>query len=186
MIPWNGTATARHPAGKTELSLCLKHRRDKVGTCPVILCSVPALTFLGILSQLEVAVPSPSTATSCSACAAEWWPCGPLWWLVFVCCCRQSLMSQSSLDLSLGSSVWVNSLYALWESCGLSLCLDQNKVFLTALSWCSSWLPLELLLFVALWALYPLCIILLGEYEVHWCWMGEASTVLMFFLHHWG
>lgn len=26
----------------------------------------------------------------------------------------------------------------------------------------------------------------LGEYKIHWCWMGEASRVLVFFLHHWG
>lgn len=99
----------------------------------------------------------PSRATSCSAGAAEWCPVAQsLWWLVFMYCCGQSLTNHSSsqflkLDLSLLSSVWVISLYTLWESCGLFLYLDHHKVFVSALSWCSWWLVLELLLFSLFW-----------------------------------
>lgn len=177
MILWNGTAAARHPAEKTELSLRLWHHHDKVGTLDAILClSSPSS---GSFPSWKWLPRVPSRATSCSACPAEWWPhsTGPLWWLVFVYCYGQSLLNQRSsqflkLDLSLVSSIQVNSLYTLWESCGWFLYLDHHKVFLTVVSWCSWWLMLELLLFqlilelllfVALWALYPLCIVLCWE-----------------------
>lgn len=124
----------KHPAEKTELSQYLWQHYEKVGTCDAILCSVPALTFLGIRSQLGVAAPCPSTATSCSPCPAEWWPRGDLCG-AGVCVQLWAITNEQSsshflkLDLSLVSSIQVNSLCTLWESCGLFSYLGHHKVF---------------------------------------------------------
>lgn len=144
MILGNGTASARRAAEKTALpvppALVIRWGWD-------LWChSVPALTFLGILSQLEVAATTLCPLHShqllclCSTVVALWhWASlvAGVYVLLWAITNEPELFSLPKTAPKPAQFLWVNSLCALWEGCGLFLYLDHHKVFLSALSWCS-------------------------------------------------